>query len=338
MYIDNQGFIYRNKKKIIIAAVLIVLIMIGISIYFIVNNRINSATINVVASPTSAKVKIDGRELDAVGTYKIAPGEYEMEIYADGFISEFQSLVAVADETTYVSVVLEPTAENDDWYVEHPWDATAAGDIRSSESTQNYYELRKKYSILSYVPYDSYGIYIGYENECVENGWEICLVVDTTSGSFAYAMQYLKSTGVDLSPYYVKIKNRGLPFEQLEIGVPDDLVFNGEIVGSIVSDEESSMIMGIVNNYINQSFNLGNYSARIFQVKNYDGEYFGVTVAVYKNSYEEEYEYGTEYDLYRMLVGRIDGEWMVLSNADVILSSYQNPKIPVEVLDLVNQL
>lgn len=323
-----RDFVFNNKKRILIVAIVAVLIIIGVSIFFIIRDRIYSVTLNIVVSPSIAKVKVGDDEYEALGTHKIKAGEYDVEIYADGFVTKTGKLVAVEDETVEISVVLQPTEENSDWYDEHPWDATAAGDIRSDEIMQEYKDLQGEWPILKYVPHYNYDYTISYEDDCEENGGGICLIIDADFGFYRFALQYLQLTGVDLSPYYVKGVNN--PFMAMDIVVPDDLVFEKEESGATINNDELNAIDSLVNGYINNTFNKTGYSARILQTKKYDSEFFGVTIAVYEGNG------GTVYDLYRMVVGNIDGGWMVLTNADITLSKYNNPKIPSKLLKLFN--
>ena len=328
MWVDLREFVYKNKKKLIIVGLLILLTIIGISVYFIIMNRLYSVTLNTVISPSIAKVMVGDNEYGALGTYKIRPGEYDVEVYADGFITKTGKLVAVEYETVEISLALEPTAENSNWYDKHPWDATAAGDIRSDTNMQEYYDLQKKNEILNYVPYYNFNYTIGYEDGCNENGGGICLTVDADFGFRRYATEYLQLTGQDLSWYYVK--GYESPFRRLELSVPDGLEFNGSASGLVVSSDELSAVNTAANRYIDSAFDTDGYTARILQTKKYGDQYFGVTIAVYEG------DGSLVYDIYRMIVGLVDGEYVALTNADVILSRYQNPQLPGELLRVFN--
>lgn len=323
-----RDFVFNNKKRILIVAIVAVLIIIGVSIFFIIRDRIYSVTLNIVVSPSIAKVKVGDDEYEALGTHKIKTGEYDVEIYADGFVTKTGRLVAVEDETVEISVVLQPTEDNSDWYDEHPWDATAAGDIRSDEMMQEYQNLQDEWPILKYVPHYNYDYTITYEEDCEENGGEICLVVDAGFGFSRFALQYLQLTGLDLSSYYVKgVEN---PFIKKTIDVPDGLAFENKTTNSMISDDELTAVDNMVKEYISDAFNRDGYGARILQTKKYDDRFFGVTIAV------SEGNNGIVYDIYRMIIGHIDGEWMLLTDADVILSKNNNPGIPSKLLRLFN--
>jgi hypothetical protein len=238
--------------------------------------------------------------------------------------------VALADEPTEISLYLDPTEENSDWYSKNVTDGTARGDIISDNLLQDFRDLQKKYSILNYVPYNTFTYTINYENGCAENNNGLCLVIDADFGYRRYAVQYLQSKQQDLSDFYVKIKNHKLPFKQIELSVPENLSFEGEISGVNMSSADASEVARVANNYIKQSFDLNGYTAKVGQIKKYDDVFFGVILMVYSGSES------AEYDIYRMIVGLVDGEYRVITNADIVLSKYKNPLVPEELLRLVD--
>ena len=318
-----RNFMIKHRKKIIVVVILIVILIVVIAIVkFIINA--NLTTVNITVAPSIAKVKIGDKEYDAVGKYDIWAGEYDVEILSDGFVTKTGRLVLVAGETVNISTYLEPNEDNSDWYSDHPEDALIVGDVSSYNDALNYYEMQKDYKILEYVPYYNFNYAIGYENDCDENGGGICLTVDADFGFRRYATEYLQLTGQDLSWYYVK--GYESPFRRLELSVPDGLEFSGSASGLVVSSDELSAVNAAANRYIDSAFDTDGYTARILQTKKYGDQYFGVTIAVYEG------DGSLVYDIYRMIVGLVDGEYVALTNADVILSRYQNPQLPGELL------
>ena len=327
-----EDFIYKHKKKIAIGLVVAFLVVIVVSIYNVIENNTRTATVEITVSPLIAKIKIDGEEYDATETAKIRPGIYNVEIYADGFVTKNIEIEALKDEVVEISLYLDPTEENKDWYKEHVWDGTARGDIMSDNAIRDFYTLQKKYPILNYVPYNTFTYAIKYENDCADNNGGICLVIDADFGYRRYAVQYLQTTGQNLADYYVKVKGYSLPFRQIKVEAPDNLEFDGVASGATMEAANVDSIVGVVNDYVEESFNLDGYVAKVGQIKNYDNRFFGVTLMVYDGGGS------TVYDDYRMIVGAFDDGYRVLTNADIILSKAKNPSIPVELLRLVNNI
>jgi len=206
-----QDFVYQNRKKIIVAGVVALVLIIGISIYFIVWNMLNSVTVNITVTPSIAKVMIGEREFGTLGDYKIMPGEYEVVVSAEGFVTKTGKLVAVADETVNVSMYLEPTEENKDWYLNHPEDALIMGDIKSDYTARDLAKLREEKPILKQLPIEinyytaNYAKRVHYviSYVLVENNTDfIITVTDYTGGNYEDALAKLVARGVDLDEYH----------------------------------------------------------------------------------------------------------------------------------------
>ena len=326
-----ENLFQKRKKQLIIVAVAMIALVLIVSAFFIIRSRIYSATLNVVVSPSIARIKVGDKEYDLTGEIKLKPGEYEMEVYADGFISKKGKLTAVEDETFDLALYLEPTAENDDWYETHPWDATVRGDIANNAEIKKYYDLKNVEPILEYVPYNTFKYSISYEEDCAENGGEVCLVVKGDMGMRDVAVQYLQSTGEDLSRYKIKMNDYAEPFKDAQVSVPDGLDFSDDTSSVLSKDEVGDMTL-IANNFIKSSLASGKYRAEILQIKRY-GDYCGLKVKVYSITGDEK-----NYDTYRMIVGKVNNKWTALTNLDWVLSAFDNPKLPRELLKEVNLL
>ncbi|MBR2796049.1 hypothetical protein IKE13_03300 [Candidatus Saccharibacteria bacterium] len=325
-----EDFIFKHRKKIIALGVVALIAIVAVSVFFIVRDRLYSVTINITVAPTIAKVKIGDDEYGAVGEHKIRPGEYEIEVYAEGFISKTGKLTAVADETINFSTYLKPTEDNLDWYNNHPWDATVLGDIKNDDEIQKYYSLRQTEPILNYVPYSTYTYSINYEYDCAENGGGICLVLDGDMGLRNVMVRYLQRSNEDLSRYKVRMKNYEKPFSDAELSVPEGLDYDGN--SEMDLSTEVAAVRELANSFAERQLSIGGYEINVAQIKAY-GNYCGVKVDLSPVGGD-----GKVFDTYRMLIGKIDGSWMVISNLDWILSRFDNPKLPAELLRDVNTL
>lgn len=142
-----------KKKWLIIGSLAFVIVILAISLTILIIDKINSATISVTIAPSIATVKIDGKEYDAIGTYKMPPGEYDVEISADGFQTKTQKLMALDDETTSLLAYLDPTDENSDWYDTHEEDALIMGEAKNARTIEVVQKLAEDNPILSKLPY-----------------------------------------------------------------------------------------------------------------------------------------------------------------------------------------
>lgn len=198
----------RNNKKIVIVSVAVLtIIFFGVVLWFAIRNMIFSATVNMIVAPTVAKIKIGDTVYDAVGEYKIAPGEYDVEIFADGFEEQSMTINVKKDETTNISIYLIPTEENVNWYNDHPEDALIMGEIVNAETVKKLQELGNKNPVLNDLPYivdyytSDYSKRINYaiSYEIVDNdaGFRL-LIKDYSGGNREVAEEWLVSEGVNV--------------------------------------------------------------------------------------------------------------------------------------------
>ena len=327
MWDRTREFFGRNRFLIIAAMAFIFIVIV---IFVLAQKTSPKATLSVTVAPSIATVKVGEWEYASVGTYEITPGEYDVEIFAEGFLTKYGHLVAVADETVSVTLYLEPTAENSRWYDDHPEEGLILGDIKSQMALMKREELKTVYPILNYVPYIKYTYGIEYETECQENGNGVCLIIDAKQGLRDTAIRYLQGTGEKLSDYVVKVKNYAIPFNEIVIEVPKDLQYDAGVENDSLTNE-LNYVLTMVRKYLDENMMETGYTSEVLQVKRY-GEYCGVKVKVYMGDEQDNY------DTLRMLVGKVNGVWTILAAPDWILSQYRNPDIPVGLLDAVNEL
>ena len=208
-----QEFIYKHKKALMIAGVVGVILIVIVSTYFVVMDKINSATVNVMVTPSIAKVKVGDRVLGTIGEYKIQPGEYIVEVSAEGFETKTGNLVAVADETVDIKMFLTPTDAGNDWYETHELDALILGEIKSAYALEALQALKDKNPILNQLPVeidyytDNYAKRIKYTLSYVlneANDGFVITITDYTGGNRELAMARLKNLDADVSKYTIK--------------------------------------------------------------------------------------------------------------------------------------
>ena len=211
-----EDILYKHKKKFIVAGVLAILVIIGISVYNIIWNSIYSAKVNIMVAPYIAKVKIGDNEYDVSGEYKIKPGEYNVEISADGFEPLSLSITAIKGETVAVREYLNPLEENKNWYIEHEGDGLVAGEIAYIKADEANRKLAEENPIMNDLPVEveyytnNYANYVKYNLRYeTDSKGEITIIIDDYSGgNKELAMERLKSFGYDLSKYKIKYNNK----------------------------------------------------------------------------------------------------------------------------------
>ncbi|MBQ3464616.1 PEGA domain-containing protein [Candidatus Saccharibacteria bacterium] len=208
-----QDSLFKHKKKIIIAGVVLLVVIIGISIFSLVRSKIYSATLNIRVTPISAEVKIGDKNYKTTGTYKVKPGNYDVEVSAEGFITKTDTIEINEDETIDFQVFLLPTEENADWYDEHPDDSLILGEIKYSLTLEALEKLQEENPILNELPmnidyFTSDGAKrvnysISYKLE--ENNTKFHIVItDYSGGNYNDAITRLEKRGVAKDQYEIE--------------------------------------------------------------------------------------------------------------------------------------
>lgn len=208
-----QELIYKYKRPIVVGVVLMLVLIVAVSVYFIVMDKINSATVNIIVAPTIAKVKIGDRVFKSMETYKIQPGEYMVEVSAEGFETKTGNLVAVENESIDIQMFLDPTEENANWYEEHQEDALILGEVKNHYAIQAVQELSKDNPILDQLPIEidyftnNYAKRVKYTISYRldgDNAGFVIVVTDYTGGNYEDALARLKARGVESGEYIIE--------------------------------------------------------------------------------------------------------------------------------------
>ena len=211
-----QDFVYRHKKMMATTLVAVLLLIVGISVFYIIRNNIYSAKVNMIVAPTIAKVRIGDEVFDAMGEYNIKPGEYMVEVSADGFYPKTGSLVAIGGETVNVSVFLEPTDENSNWYSTHQEDGLIMGEIKNNMTVEALRQLGEKYPIINILPYsaeyfiDNYSTkvkyVVSYRTDSEDTDLTIT-ITDYMGGAEQVALDWLAENGVTSEKYVIEYRD-----------------------------------------------------------------------------------------------------------------------------------
>ena len=209
-------FLVKHKKVVAVGGILALILIIAVSVYFIVDDMAKTAKVKIIVAPSIATVKIDGSSYGAYGEFRIRPGEYTVEISAEGFKAKTGGLKAVEDEVTDIKVYLEPEDWNENYYAENPMEATILGDIKAAENFAKLEALKKDYPILEKLPLDidyytkNYAKRVKYTITYVlnEDGKSFTIIImDYTGGNYEDAIEKLEARGADLKKYTIQYQN-----------------------------------------------------------------------------------------------------------------------------------
>lgn len=199
---------YFQKYPILTIGLLILaLITIGLvitAIYFQ-----NNAQVEILYTPTSAKLTIDGKEYQN-GTFNLPRGELQVTIEKDGF--KTKSFTFNSNINSKLYTYLEQNDGSYSWYTSHPEDSTiltTIGDFLADQTADIY---NKENPIVSKLPiiyanydenynYTEFRIDGGSFNDCES---DFCLkVTDTTGNNLEHAKELIREAGFNPDNYQI---------------------------------------------------------------------------------------------------------------------------------------
>ena len=145
--------IKRRKFWLISGIVFVFGVILAVSLGFLIYGRIFSARVSVMVAPSIATVKIGDNTYNAFGEHSLQPGEYTVEVSADGFETKTGKLVAQADQTVKLNLYLDSNSpETADWYEKNSGDALIVGEIQNNEMLEKVDEIMQREPVLSSLP------------------------------------------------------------------------------------------------------------------------------------------------------------------------------------------
>lgn len=193
----------------------IVLVFLIIGSVFIMEDRKNTATLELMITPMEAKVMIGGKVYETIGEYKMKPGEYEMEVSMDGFDRKTETIKLFDGETTKIWLYLSPNDDNSDWYEKNPDDALLLGEMKSKETELVLDQIMKTMPELKQLPieieyysddYTDLTKYtVSYE---VVNDKVVIMINDYTGGNYEDALEKLEARGFNTKVLEIEYHDR----------------------------------------------------------------------------------------------------------------------------------
>ena len=209
----------KNRLWLIWGSVSTLVIILAVSLGFLIYGRIYSATISVMVAPSIAKVRVGEMILSSSGETKMQPGEYEVEVWADGFSTKTGRITLIGDRTINLDLYLSSNSEETaDWYETHTGDAMVMGEIKNRETLKKVDELLKKEPVLAKLPltveyyandYSKYTKYIlSYVLDNSERGFYL-IMKDYTNEGKDVGINKLTEMGMNLEGIEIKYENLG---------------------------------------------------------------------------------------------------------------------------------
>lgn len=168
-----------------------------------------SVEIELLVAPSSANTTIDGKSYQN-GKFNLEPGEHQVHIEKDGFIS--QDFSFNTSSTTKVYTYLRQTDGSFSWYQNHPDDGlllTQIGDYLTDQEASSY---SKKHPVMEVLPiiYANYDKDYNYTEFRLDGGKfdgcnsDFCIkITDSTGGNLDLAKSKIKDAGFNPDDFQI---------------------------------------------------------------------------------------------------------------------------------------
>ncbi|MCL1797365.1 MAG: PEGA domain-containing protein [Eggerthellaceae bacterium] len=225
-----KKFIDKIKKIHPIAWAFIGFVIIVIILAIIFSAKANSAaTIDVLVSPSTATVTINGKAYEN-GQHDIKAGDYHVEVTHEDFETHTEEITIVPGENYELNIrlaELKGDIEWYEWYADRPEEDALQTAIASKNYEKMVEEFVAKYPIVSILPYyctkyeDNYAVYYEYKlyYKMTENDSNMILVIDDAAGNGREdALQYIRNNGFNPDDYQIEYNYQSYRWPR----VPDD--------------------------------------------------------------------------------------------------------------------
>lgn len=208
---ENQQLQWR--KRLILAAVIVFVLLVIAGICGLIVNLVNSATVEVVVAPTDATITIDGHEVDN-GNHRMQPGTYDYTVERDGFVAAAGTIEVSNDAPAKLYVCLDTTEATAGWYDDDSTaDADACQQVLDYQMFENEQAWLDTDPILRVIPYHSYdkGFNIDYAVD-EAGGFTVSITplscnAQRADSLYEAALDYLRSQDIDPDDYVITRKN-----------------------------------------------------------------------------------------------------------------------------------
>lgn len=301
----------KSIKPFIIIGIIASILLIGLIILIAIHSIINSATLDILVSPSSSTIYLDNHQVKN-GLIKVTPGTHTIKAEKPGFESQSIEVTANRGQTTQGYIILTSNdSSTANWFNEHEDDQKVIEQIVGREFEKESDTFTADYPVIEFLPYETKTFSVGY-GQCDDN--DFCIIMDAFGYSYDGAIDYLKSKGVDLGKYYYKYVDRKNPFLNLKMSTDIKNRQN-------ISLDNKAEIESYVKNLLNSS-----------TVKNI---VFTDNFALLAVNYQIEPGVTT---IYRLIIEKAGNDFVLLTTPEPILTYAKYPDIPEEVIRQANNL
>ncbi len=296
-----------TKKQIVITSICLGCIFIGVitfaSILYI--NRIGKVAVTVKYAPYSAEVTLNNQKLQNDAINYIKPGEYQLKITHPDFAAQTTN-ITINNDTEYLFGLLEATTEHGKKIIEeYAQEFYEVQGLAGMLANQYGEQQREEYPILKQLPLKNSLYSIGYtyndQNPTITIGTYSVTAIDS-------AIEKLKSIATTVNDtvihYNIKINE-----------------FDNLLEGKIQTNDNTDPL-----SFLKEALQENNF--QIQTGKQTNNHYYTNIIT----GSEEQYTIVT----YKIILVQKNDSWHVVGTPYPILTKYNTPDIPDEILQAAN--
>ena len=297
----------KKQKFTILGIAAIILVFIMISIVTLITRAGKIAT-TVQFAPYAATVKLNDTAVKNKSTQYLIPGTYKVVVSFDHF-ETYETTITIDDNYHYIVGVLTPSDNEGTAYQErHKTEWTETEGIIGQALNEEGSRRKKQYPILNYLPVNNSLYSIGYSYD--DNKTRPIVTVKEKPVYLDDAVEKMKLfKNVDLASYEIVFKTEN-PFA----------IYDNNATGSTPLECAQ-----------NAFSNLDEYATTTGQ--DITNGYY--TLKIYTDDYEMAYQYAH----YRALFHKEEnGVWKIIAAPQPLLTTYNTPDVPIDILNTANSL
>ena len=203
-----------NLKLILSISAIAVIVILGISLIFIIDNATRTVSVRFMIAPASATITLDGQKYQNAETYRIRPGNYDLLIAKDGFDPYQNSLVLNDNDDINISISLEIQPGNEDYYKQHPNEAYALETIWTDQMIAGSEVVLADNPLLNILPINvEYYIqnqqYVHYQISFrIDDPENVTVLInDYTGGNHDAALERIRTEGYNPDDYTIEYRD-----------------------------------------------------------------------------------------------------------------------------------
>lgn len=293
----------KNLKYILIAfGVLLIVFLVVI----ITHRLINSATIDLVATPSSSTIYLDSHKVTN-GKIGVTPGKHTITVSKSGFLNQKMDIDAKSGETSQAFFILEsndPSTSN--WYNEHIEDQELLEMITGFKNTEQIQQSIQEYPLYAFLPEHTMNYKLDH-GSC--EFADFCVFVTVPNDTHDPAIHILKGYDNDIGRYYIINSDYKNPFAELDLKATSTAKDINQAITELIPTPKFTIIT----------------------TKKSDNNYYLLSINYTFNEYNRS-------DTYKAILQYTNGVWSLITTPDLVITYDKYPNIPKSIIKQVNDL